>query len=167
MPRRSEGYFLFFFAGSSGASARKCCTCAVTMNCFPARSIVSRRSCPGVPPNNDHTLTTRAYFRLLHILLTESAYLIWTFRCECTIAEKLHTTREIQNRWLANINCRLNIDRKRASLTSRHPTAALMIRETWKPLLPNPTQLPKDWTTNHEVLVGIVLPRPSAPTEAT
>ena len=40
---------------SSGNSARKCRTGATTVNCFPPRSIVNRRSCPGLPPSIFHT----------------------------------------------------------------------------------------------------------------
>ena len=49
--RQHASYFRLFLVSSSGTTPRKCCTFAATTNCFPARSIVSLRSCPGVPPS--------------------------------------------------------------------------------------------------------------------
>ncbi|KAH9008310.1 hypothetical protein EDB85DRAFT_1837444, partial [Lactarius pseudohatsudake] len=49
--------------------------------------------------------------RLLQILLSESAHLIWVTRCERTIQLKEHSTEEIERRWLAQINRRLINDK--------------------------------------------------------
>src|ERR1700751_5111844 len=45
----------FLFDVSSGTSGRKCRTVAETLSSFPARSIVSLFSSPGLPPSIDHT----------------------------------------------------------------------------------------------------------------
>ena len=42
--------------------------------------------------------------RLLQILITESAHLVWVLRCERVIQQKNHTMSEIKNRWVTNIN---------------------------------------------------------------
>lgn len=48
-------YFLRLLFSSSFGSARKCCTLAITVSCFPARSTVSLRSWPGWPSSMDQT----------------------------------------------------------------------------------------------------------------
>ena len=49
--------------------------------------------------------------RLLTILLTESAYLIWKLRNERRIRGKEHNASEIMNRWYATIDRRITLDR--------------------------------------------------------
>ncbi|KAH9163159.1 hypothetical protein EDB89DRAFT_1829099, partial [Lactarius sanguifluus] len=48
--------------------------------------------------------------RLLRIIISESAYLIWTLRCNRTIRDKTYTEREIEQTWLRAINRRLSED---------------------------------------------------------
>ena len=59
--------------------------------------------------------------RLLTILLTESAYLIWKLRNERRTREKEHNTNEIMNRWHATIDRRITLDRAMANPV-RHTT---------------------------------------------
>ena len=54
------------------------------------------------------TLGNRA--RLLRILLSESARLIWVLRCERIIQETLHTNEAVKTRWYNKINHRLSLD---------------------------------------------------------
>ncbi|KAH9056555.1 hypothetical protein EDB87DRAFT_1543520, partial [Lactarius vividus] len=49
--------------------------------------------------------------RLLHILISESAYMIWVLRCERVVQLKTHSAQEIKNRWLKAINERLSNDK--------------------------------------------------------
>ncbi|KAF8548017.1 hypothetical protein OG21DRAFT_1423825, partial [Imleria badia] len=102
----------------------------------------------------------RAYTRLLRILISESAHLIWALRCERVISERSHSATDIRTRWTNKINLRINIDRRRAKLPKR-PSLPKQIQLTWQPILSDKTHLPQDWVTNLEVLVGIKLPRPS------
>ncbi|KAJ8455816.1 hypothetical protein ONZ51_g12320 [Trametes cubensis] len=51
--------------------------------------------------------------RLLRIVMTETAYLIWKLRCERVIEwenNREHTAREIENRWAATLNARISHD---------------------------------------------------------
>ena len=48
--------------------------------------------------NNQETRIGAGTARLLQILLTESAHLIWVLRCEHIIQEKTHTASEIKTR---------------------------------------------------------------------
>ncbi|KAG1847422.1 hypothetical protein F4604DRAFT_1591691, partial [Suillus subluteus] len=57
--------------------------------------------------------------RLMRIILTESAHLIWTLRCDATINGTEHTARGIKKRWTAKINKRLQLDRMIARKTDR------------------------------------------------
>ncbi|KAI0263167.1 hypothetical protein BGY98DRAFT_889003, partial [Russula aff. rugulosa BPL654] len=62
-----------------------------------------------------HRTTTQGATRLLQILLSEAAHLIWVMRCERTIpvteTPHVHTEREIKSRWLQVINVRLTADK--------------------------------------------------------
>jgi hypothetical protein len=58
--------------------------------------------------------------RLLQIILSESAYLIWVLRCKRVIQERQHTDHEIQGRWLWVINERLTIDKLTATKIKRN-----------------------------------------------
>ena len=55
--------------------------------------------------------TWKGAIRLLQILISETAHLIWVLRCEQVIQEKIHCAREIKSRWVAAINKRLTEDR--------------------------------------------------------
>ncbi|KAJ6581584.1 ribonuclease H-like protein [Mycena capillaripes] len=83
---------------------------------------------------------------LYRILISESAHLIWRLRCE-----------RIHNRWLKSINNRLGLD---CALTNgakwgKKAIKKLLVLGTWSKTLKNEDNLPKDWTWEAEVLVGI------------
>ncbi|KAJ7683356.1 hypothetical protein B0H17DRAFT_941990, partial [Mycena rosella] len=96
--------------------------------------------------------------RLLRILISESAFLIWRLRCERVIQEKdPASAREIHNRWLRTINNRLGLDRAMTN-EGRYGKRAIkksLVLKTWRKTLKNERNLPKDWIWETEVLVGI------------
>lgn len=59
--------------------------------------------------NNNQQLSGAS--RLLHILISESAYLIWTMRCERTIRDTAHTEENTKKHWINVIDRRLQLDR--------------------------------------------------------
>ena len=105
--------------------------------------------------------------RLLTILLTEAAYLIWKLCCEHVIQHgndqnKLHTPDEIMNRWHRAINIRLKMDRLHTD-TLKYGKRALkekLILQTWSGVLHNEQDLPDNWIWAAGVLVGSTLHRP-------
>ena len=102
-----------------------------------------------------HTIMTqRAKTRLLQILISESAHLIWVLRCERTIQEKTHTDDKIKARWLRKINERLTCDRITATKIVRNKTHTNLVKNTWKKVIQRHNDLPVDWFSNCEVLVG-------------
>ncbi|KAG2079380.1 hypothetical protein BD769DRAFT_1380581, partial [Suillus cothurnatus] len=48
--------------------------------------------------------------RLLRILISESAYLIWTIRCKRVIHESTHNEDSVRRRWRNAIDRRLQLD---------------------------------------------------------
>ena len=101
--------------------------------------------------------------RLLRILLSESAHLIWVLRCERVIQGTNHSVNAIINRWTNKINHRLTLDRFIATKWNRKPITQKLVENTWTPsLLQTTPDLPQDWITNSEVLVGIKPSRPPA-----
>jgi hypothetical protein len=107
---------------------------------------------PLLGPNNGK-------LRLMRILISESAYLIWTLRCERVIQDNPHTPQSIKMRWNNRIDARIDIDRRLAKL-KRNPAQITKVNHTWQPLLKNTHDLPPNWVTNLEVLVGIKPSRP-------
>ena len=97
--------------------------------------------------------------RLLRILLSESAHLIWVFRYERVIQRTCHTNDAMKMRWYNKIDHRLSLDRYIASKWNRKPITQEIVKRTWYPsLLQTSPDLTEDWVTNSEVLVGIKLP---------
>ena len=94
--------------------------------------------------------------RLLQILISEAAHLIWVLRCERVIqnTEHRHTEREIEARWLRMINIRLTEDKLKASKIKRDQQTLKTTKHTWEPVLKRNHHLPDDWVHNREVLVG-------------
>jgi ribonuclease HI len=96
--------------------------------------------------------------RLFRILVSESAHLIWRLRNERVIrAKDAASSREIHNRWLKSINNRLNLD---CALTNgvKYGKKAIkkeLVQKTWRRVLKNEENLPKNWTWETGVLVGI------------
>ncbi|KAF8129061.1 hypothetical protein EV363DRAFT_392629 [Boletus edulis] len=115
-----------------------------------------------LPHNEQGTnspLEERGSARLKRILISESAYLLWTMRCDRVIGEHTHTRMAMTTKWRKAIMSRLDIDRRRAKSNRKNHTKAKVLH-TWSTIIPHPESLPHDWITNLEVLVGIKLPRP-------
>jgi hypothetical protein len=84
--------------------------------------------------------------RLLKIILTESAYLIWTLRCERTIRERIRTDREVEAAWLKVINRRLSEDKTTATKVLRKEHHINIVKNTWdRALYKRHRDLPEDW----------------------
>ncbi|KAH9851469.1 RnaseH-domain-containing protein [Lenzites betulinus] len=101
--------------------------------------------------------------RLMRIVLSETAYLIWKTRCERVIewegeAGRTHSDRELHNRWVATINGRLQMDmhRTRKQWKTRRLSTETVLN-TWKGTLLDEAALPEDWTGTAGVLVGMLL----------
>ena len=113
-----------------------------------------------LPHQDDDDSIKTGPSRLLRILISESAHLIWVLRCERTIQGLSHSTDSIKTRWYNKINDRLNLDRHIATTYNRKPITRQLVLATWQTtLLERFPFLEEDWITNHEVLVGIKLTR--------
>ncbi|KAJ7106482.1 hypothetical protein C8R43DRAFT_1080647 [Mycena crocata] len=96
--------------------------------------------------------------RLYRIMVSESAHLIWRIRNERKIKGwDPATPREARNRWLRAINNRLKIDCIMTNEVKfgKKAIQKKLVKETWKNVLKDESTLPKDWTWETEVLVGI------------
>ena len=98
--------------------------------------------------------------RLYRILISESAHFIWKLRCkrvsEGKPEEEWPQETEIHNRWLATMNARLTLDR--AITNNKYGKRALrqeVVLGTWRNVLENEKNLPKNWLRTTGVLVGI------------
>ena len=112
---------------------------------------------PPTPQNDNRPNPGKS--RLLRMLLSESAHLIWVLRCERVIQETLHTNEAVKTRWYNKINHRLSLDRYIASKWNRKPVTQEIVKRTWYPsLLQTSPDLTEDWITNTGVLVGIKPP---------
>ena len=98
--------------------------------------------------------TNSGAVRLLQILLTESAHLIWVLRCERVIQQKDHSENEIRNRWLSNINRRLTEDKIIATKIKRSKNTTNKVKGTWEGVLSKTWTLPDEWLEHREFLVG-------------
>ena len=107
-------------------------------------------------PNNEERgrRTNSGAVRLLQILLTESAHLIWVLRCERVIQQKDHSENEIRNRWLSNINRRLTEDKIIATKIKRSKNIMNKVKGTWEGVLSKTWTLPDEWLEHREFLVG-------------
>src|SRR5258707_4820432 len=90
---------------------------------------------PQVPAPGENTeprTKTQGTGRLLQILLSEAAHLIWVLRCERTMPDppKEHTAQEITARWYRVINTRLTEDKLAATKIKRNDQAISTARET-------------------------------------
>lgn len=117
---------------------------------------------PELPPRNPETLPNKGTRRLLQILISESAHLIWVLRCERVIRERQHHPEEIQARWLQAINARLTDDKITATRIKQCTTFTSLVTSTWEPILSKDRDIPtpSNWLLNSEVLVGTRLPNP-------
>jgi len=100
--------------------------------------------------------------RLLQILISESAHLIWVLRCERVIQGKRHPTREIKARWLLVriIDTRLTNNKITATKVKQKGRFHHLVENTWEQVLTKGGDIPKDWIYSSEVLVGRRLPPP-------
>ncbi|KAJ3898842.1 hypothetical protein F5879DRAFT_1064900 [Lentinula edodes] len=95
--------------------------------------------------------------RLWKLLIAHSAYLIWVLRCERVIGNdgSAISNAEVRNRWCKMINDLLRMD---CCMTNkRYESKALpkgLILQTWRGILKDEGNLPKDWTNTNGVLVG-------------
>ena len=71
------------------------------------------------PNRPQRTTHTQGASRLLCILISESAHLIWVLRCERVIQERQHSENEIKARWLRAINAKLTNDNITATRIKR------------------------------------------------
>jgi RNase H len=101
------------------------------------------------------TLKQRAALRLLQIIISEAAHLVWVLRCEWVIQETNLDERGISMRWHRAINDRLTTDRITAYQTRRDHKYTKLMKLTWKKILKQNGTLPVNWFQNREVLVGI------------
>ena len=92
--------------------------------------------------------------RLLQILISEAAHLIWVTRCERVINERSHAEEEIKTRWLKAINLRLTEDKIIATKIRRAKTSIKLVKSTWAKVLQRQGPIPWDWIHQREVLVG-------------
>jgi hypothetical protein len=133
---------------------------------MPSLSIILGCGTLHLPPEQQpeenqpqHTLArthNRGTKRLLQILISESAHLIWVLRCERMIQSKSHSTLEIQNCWLQVINEHLSEDKITATHIKCNKQYTALITSTWEPILFQNSNLPipSNWLNNSEVLVG-------------
>ena len=109
-----------------------------------------------LPDQDDETMIKIGPSRLLRILISESAHLIWVLRCEHTIQGLNHSIDAIKSRWLNKINQRINLDCHTATIYNRKSITRNLVQDTWQAaLLERFPSLEEDWITNPEVLVGI------------
>lgn len=96
--------------------------------------------------------------RLFRIVVSESAHLIWKLRNERVIQEKpVATEIAIQNKWCKAINNRLVLDCILTNKT-RYGKKAIdksVVEDTWQRVLRDEDTLPRDWTRETGVLVGV------------
>ncbi|KAI0254791.1 hypothetical protein BJV78DRAFT_1182939, partial [Lactifluus subvellereus] len=81
-------------------------------------------------------------------------HLIWVLRCERVIQERTHSIGKIHHRWLSTINARPTDDGITATKIKRDKRTIQKVKDTWEYVLRNQMDLPDDWITSREVLVG-------------
>ena len=123
--------------------------------------------CGLVNLHNQKGKSQEGHSRLYTIVISESAYLIWRLRCEWKFErgeneERIHTTAEIESRWIAMINTKLKFDclmtdRRRYGRKAINPE---VVRKTWNGVLSDERSLPDDWVSEAGVLVGMRVSRP-------
>ncbi|KAF9560007.1 hypothetical protein CPC08DRAFT_735966 [Agrocybe pediades] len=100
--------------------------------------------------------------RLLKILISESAHLIWKIRWEWTMEHeedplKILKASEVQKRWLKAINDRLMLDMIQTNRTKfgHRAISPRLVESTWWDVLQDKQSLDDDWIMNRSgVLVG-------------
>ncbi|KAJ7152167.1 hypothetical protein C8R43DRAFT_886456 [Mycena crocata] len=105
--------------------------------------------------------------RLYRILISESLFEIWKIRNTTVLkrAGEPLPVNQIHNRWLAAINKCLLYDCKLTNHAKYGKQASIsvgLVTQTWTSVLLNEEKLPRDWTRQTRVLVGIE-PKSSRP----
>ncbi|KAK0478652.1 hypothetical protein EDD18DRAFT_1443110 [Armillaria luteobubalina] len=100
--------------------------------------------------------------RLMRIVTTEAAHLIWHLRNERVIRREGNGSAsewEIKNRFLYSMNERLqtNLAAIRKKRVRKWGISTESVLRTWKGVIKNERDLPEDWTGIAGVLVGIAL----------
>ncbi|KAI0254996.1 hypothetical protein BJV78DRAFT_1345447 [Lactifluus subvellereus] len=108
-----------------------CDTCDVADIVVPDRDLHPRR------PDQPQERSPKGAMRLLQILLSEFAYLIWVLRCEREIQKRTQPITEIL-----------------ATKIKRDKKSTQTVKNTWEHVLRKDADLPDDWITSREVLVG-------------
>jgi hypothetical protein len=98
--------------------------------------------------------TNHGVIRLLQILISESAHLIWVLQCERVIQPRTHSESEIEARWLRVLNKRLTDDKITATRIKRDRAHIKITNDTWETILSKEGDLPDKWMSNREVLAG-------------
>jgi ribonuclease HI/exonuclease III len=99
-------------------------------------------------------ITHRGPSRLMQIIISESAHLIWVLRCERLIQDKEHNENEITRRWHRVLNRRLTDDKLNATKIKRDNGFTTLVVNTWEQALNKEGGLPLNWLNRREVLVG-------------
>ena len=104
--------------------------------------------------NQDKKKTLKGPTRLLQIIISESAYLIWVIQCERAIQGKEQSIRETEGRWLYAINERLTNNKITTTREKRKDGFTTLVVDTWEQALNKDGELPINWINCSEVLVG-------------
>ena len=90
--------------------------------------------------------------RLLKIIISEAAYLIWTLRCAKAIRGQDHSQNEVEAAWRSVINRRLTEDKVLATKVLRKSPYINTVKNTWgTALLKRHRDLPDNWINRNEV----------------
>ena len=98
--------------------------------------------------------------QLYHIMMVESAYLIWKLRCAwvCKLKNQPFSSQEVRNCWCKTINNRLELLHLMTSPKyEKKALSKMLMLETWKGILYKEDKLPDDWMGVAGVLVGMDL----------
>ncbi|KAH7904524.1 ribonuclease H-like domain-containing protein, partial [Hygrophoropsis aurantiaca] len=92
--------------------------------------------------------------RLLKILISESAHIIWATRCDRTINGNPNPPPTMITRWHNTLNKRLHLDRLEILTKSckKLKQRETLIQHTWTGTLTNELSLPHNWVNTREVL---------------
>jgi hypothetical protein len=98
------------------------------------------------PNQNEPQTFDNGATRLLKILVSEAAYLIWTMRCERCVRGTEHTAEQTKASWRNIINRRLSEDTITASKVLRKPEYIKRTKQTWeKALQKYHGSIPENW----------------------
>jgi hypothetical protein len=97
----------------------------------------------------EHTGQSAGQSRLLRILISESAFLIWKMRNEATIDEVDIPTKSVVARWKRTMENRLQTDRAVAARRKKDMSQRNRAEATWSRAIgDNGQEIPEDWAYN-------------------